>query len=280
MIGAVQKDSALLQDIRQARQDAGCFQLWWLGQSGFLVHYNGSYFLFDPYLSDSLTKKYDGTAKPHVRISERVIDPALLDMISCVTSSHNHTDHLDAETLLPISAANPGCILLLSEANLEFAKARLLGASFTYAGLNETTPWSNPPWTVHGITAAHNEIVWNELGQSAYLGFVLKFGPFSIYHSGDTLWHDDLVPQLGHHRVDVALVPINGNDPARGVAGNLNVHEAACLSKAIGARLAVPHHFQMFAFNSADPADFVAACESVHQPHRVLGLGEKLEVTA
>ena len=280
MIGAVQKDSALLQDIRQARQDAECFQLWWLGQSGFLVHYNGSYFLFDPYLSDSLTKKYDGTTKPHVRISERVIDPARLDMISCVTSSHNHTDHLDAETLLPISTANPGCVLLLPEANLEFAKARLPGASLTYAGLNETTPWSHPPWTVHGITAAHNEIVRNELGQSAYLGFVLKFGPFSIYHSGDTLWHDDLVSQLGRHQVDVALVPINGNDPARGVAGNLNVHEAACLSKAIGAKLAVPHHFQMFAFNTADPADFVAACESVRQPHRALGLGEKLEVTA
>lgn len=280
MIAAVQKDAALLLDIRQARRDPGCFQLWWLGQSGFLVHYNGSYFLFDPYLSDSLTRKYEGTAKPHVRISERVLDPALLDMISCVTSSHNHTDHLDAETLLALSSANPGCVLLLPEANLEFAKARLLGGSFSYAGLNEPTPWSRPPWMVHGITAAHNEIVRNELGQSAYLGFVLKFGPFSIYHSGDTLWHDDLVPQLRCHPLDVALVPINGNDPTRGVAGNLNVHEAAGLSKAIGARLAVPHHFQMFAFNTADPADFVTACESVRQPHRVLGLGEKLEVTA
>ena len=280
MIAAIQKDSALLQDIRQAQRDSGCFQLWWLGQSGFLIHYDGSYFLFDPYLSDSLSRKYDGTPTPHVRISERVIDPARLDMISCVTSSHNHTDHLDAETLRAISEANPGCILLLPEANLEFAKSRLGGANFTYAGLNESAPWSSLPWTVQGITAAHNEIVRNELGQSAYLGFVLKFGPFGVYHSGDTLWHDDLVPQLRRHRLDVALVPINGNDPARGVAGNLNVHEAACLSKAIGAKFAVPHHFQMFAFNTADPADFAAACESVRQPYGVLGLGEKLEVTA
>jgi lactate dehydrogenase-like 2-hydroxyacid dehydrogenase len=32
-------------------------------------------------------------------MSERVVDPELLKNISVVTSSHNHTDHLDAETL-------------------------------------------------------------------------------------------------------------------------------------------------------------------------------------
>ena len=78
------------------------FDIWWLGQSGFLIQWNGSVLLFDPYLSDSLTKKYAETQKPHVRMSELVINPLLLNNIDIVTSSHNHTDHLDAETLIPL----------------------------------------------------------------------------------------------------------------------------------------------------------------------------------
>ena len=83
------------------------FHLWWLGQSGFLLQWHGKRVLIDPYLSDSLTRKYAGTDKPHTRMSERVTDPALLKGITIVTSSHNHTDHLDADTLIPVFANNP-----------------------------------------------------------------------------------------------------------------------------------------------------------------------------
>ncbi|MCA9202273.1 MAG: MBL fold metallo-hydrolase, partial [Planctomycetales bacterium] len=98
---------ALLADIRAARGISDQLHLWWLGQSGFLAQWQGRHLLFDPYLSDSLTNKYAATDKPHVRMSERVVEPARLDFVDVVTSSHNHTDHLDAETLGPILQANP-----------------------------------------------------------------------------------------------------------------------------------------------------------------------------
>src|SRR6478735_5168831 len=104
---AFQKDEALLADLAAARA-AGRTRLWWLGQSGFLLSSPQGTLLFDPYLSDSLTQKYAATDKPHTRITERVVRPGLLKNISIVTSSHNHTDHLDAETLLPVLANNPG----------------------------------------------------------------------------------------------------------------------------------------------------------------------------
>ena len=65
--------------------------------------------------------------------------------------------------------------------------------------------------------------------------FAVRFGPFCIYHSGDTLWHDGLVPALEGFSPDVALLLINGNKPERRVAGNLNGTEAAELGKTIGA---------------------------------------------
>ena len=280
MKSAFLKDDALLQDILSVESQTDQFNLWWLGQSGFLVHYLGAYFLFDPYLSDSLSKKYELTDKPHTRMTERVIDPARLTMISHVTSSHNHTDHLDAETLISLAHANPKLSLILPAPNVEFAKARLLGAEMTFVPLDEHSIVEMDQWTLHGVTAAHNDVVRNERGQSLYLGFVLKFGPFAIYHSGDTLWHDTLVQELIGHKIDVALVPINGNKPERRVAGNLNPSEAACLSKAIGARLAVPHHYDMFEFNTADPAEFADACQSVRQPYRILRNGERMDFAA
>src|ERR1700693_3055331 len=100
------KDGDFLAEVETHSQDQKEFHLWWLGQSGFLLTWRGKRILMDPYLSDSLTKKYAGTSRPHTRISERVIDPDLLQRISMVTSSHNHTDHLDAETLVPLIRNN------------------------------------------------------------------------------------------------------------------------------------------------------------------------------
>ena len=116
MKAAFQKDEALLADIARARAE-GRDRIWWLGQSGFLVFTRAATVLFDPYLSDSLTKKYAATDKPHTRLTGRVIAPERLTGIDVIASSHNHTDHLDAETLLPLLAANPKAKLLIPRAN-------------------------------------------------------------------------------------------------------------------------------------------------------------------
>src|SRR6266545_1408921 len=129
MIEPILTDHAFLEDVAAARTDAASDRLyvWWLGQSGFLVCHGGECLLFDPYLSDSLTHKYASTDKPHVRMTARVIDPVRLDFLRAVTSSHNHTDHLDAETLTAIFSANPETKLVLAAANVRSAAERLGG---------------------------------------------------------------------------------------------------------------------------------------------------------
>src|SRR5439155_27352300 len=106
MIKPALEDDTFLADVAAAREDFEHFHLWWLGQSGFLLQWQSHHLLFDPYLSDSLTKKYAATDKPHVRMTERVVAPERLNFINVVTSSHNHTDHLDPETLGPLLGAN------------------------------------------------------------------------------------------------------------------------------------------------------------------------------
>src|SRR5574339_868720 len=121
MIKPELKDDAFLEDVARAKGNPDQLHLWWLGQSGFLVQWQGRHLLIDPYLSDSLTKKYTGTNKPHVRMTERVIAPERLDFIDVVTSSHNHTDHLDGETLIPLLKSNRNMRVIVSRANVGFA---------------------------------------------------------------------------------------------------------------------------------------------------------------
>ena len=274
MIKPLQSDHQLLADLQHTINQTEGFRIWWLGQSGFLIQWQGKHLLFDPYLSDSLTIKYAQTDKPHVRVGERVIDPALLTMIDVVTSSHNHTDHLDAETLLPIFKQNPDIQLVIPEANRTFVCERLGCNSDFPVGMNDGITKQVGDFTFHGVPAAHNKLERDEHGQCKYMGFVVAFGKYKVYHSGDTLWYDGMVETLKPFEVDVAFLPINGNKPERRVAGNLNAEEAAQLGKTIGAKLVIPHHYDLFSFNTEDPANFVATAKQYATPHRVMQLGE------
>jgi len=60
LIQAFKKEEALVKEMDSLNSDEKDFYLWWLGQSGFLLQWNGKRVLMDPYLSDSLTKKICG----------------------------------------------------------------------------------------------------------------------------------------------------------------------------------------------------------------------------
>jgi L-ascorbate metabolism protein UlaG (beta-lactamase superfamily) len=280
VIRPAQSHAALLDDIRAAdRRDAG-FRLWWLGQSGFLLQWQGIHVLLDPYLSDSLTHKYSQTDKPHVRMTELVIDPAELSFIDVVTSSHNHTDHLDAETLGPILVRNPALKLLIPEANRAFVAERLKIDPAMPIGLDDESTIDLSGIRFSGVASAHDTVERDEQGRVKALGYVLQFGDWSLYHSGDTLRYDGMAEKLRPFAVDVALLPINGRAPERRVAGNLSGPEAAQLAHDIGAKLVIPCHYEMFEFNTAAPDAFADTCHRLGQSFRILRGGERFEVEA
>lgn len=278
MISPFQKDEPLLAEIRNTATDAHSFACWWLGQSGFLIKWAGKHLLLDPYLSDSLTKKYSATDKPHVRMTELVVDPARLDFVDIVTSSHNHTDHLDGETLIPLMQSNPNLKMVIPEANRAFVAERIKCENDWPIGLVAGQSVEIQGFKFTAVPAAHEQIDRDAQGRCLYLGYVVQFGRFAVYHSGDTVLYDEMVDLLRPYQVDVALLPINGCDPKRGVAGNLNASEAAQLGKAIGARLVVPCHYDMFEFNTADPADFATAARVLGQNFKVMENGEGIVI--
>jgi len=259
MIACAKKDDELLADICGPH-------LWWLGQSGFLLHFRKRYVLLDPYLSDSLTKKYAASDKPHVRMTELAVDPARLEFIDVVSSSHGHTDHLDPETLRPLFAANPDLKIVAPAANRDVVRER---AGVEPIVLEDQTSAEVAGVVFHGIAAAHEEL------SPAYLGYVVEFGPYRIYHSGDCVPYDGLIERLRPFKVDVALLPINGRGPERRVAGNFTGAEAARLAHEMGARVAIPMHYDMFTFNTAPPDEFVNEAAKLGVRVHVMRCGER-----
>ncbi len=269
MIQPLQSGDALLEDVRGA--DPGALNLWWLGQSGFLVAWQGRHLLLDPYLSDSLTRKYAATDKPHERMTELVVDPAALGFVDVVTASHAHTDHLDPDTL---RALGPDVTIVAPAAHRDLVVER---SGVLPVDIDDSETVSAAGFSITAVPAAHEAIERDGAGRMLHLGYVVRCGPHAIYHAGDTIPYDGLAARVrAVADIDVALLPINGRLPERRVTGNFWGDEAATVAHEIGARLAVPMHFEMFVFNSEPPDAFQEACERIGQPYRVLRAGERL----
>jgi L-ascorbate metabolism protein UlaG (beta-lactamase superfamily) len=275
MIKPLLQGDAFLEDVRNALKAKDELHIWWLGQSGFLVQWRNEHLLFDPYLSDSLTRKYATTDKPHTRITEQVINPEKLDFISITTSSHNHTDHLDKETLTSLMKANPEMELLVPSANQQFAADRLETEPEKLCAINAGESIRLGQFELHAIPAAHEELSTDDQDRHHYVGYIAKVGPWTIYHSGDTIPYEGMEEILSQWEINVALLPINGRRSERRVAGNLWGHEAARLAKSINADIVIPCHYEMFEFNTETPDEFETECLKIKQHFKTLKSGQR-----
>ena len=275
MIKPLLQGDAFLEDVRNALKAKDELHIWWLGQSGFLLQWCNEHLLFDPYLSDSLTRKYATTDKPHTRITEQVINPEKLDFISITTSSHNHTDHLDKETLTSLMKANPEMELLIPSANQQFAADRLETEPEKLCAINAGESIRLGQFELHAIPAAHEELSTDDQDRHHYVGYIAKVGPWTIYHSGDTIPYEGMEEILSQWEINVALLPINGRRSERRVAGNLWGHEAARLAKSINADIVIPCHYEMFEFNTETPDEFETECLKIKQHFKTLKSGQR-----
>lgn len=278
LISPVQSGRLLLAEIRSTRPAPGRLAVWWLGQSGFLIKSCRGVLLIDPYLSDSLTRKYAGTGREHVRMTAIPVGGRDLDMVDLTLASHKHSDHLDPATVPEVQEAS-GCVIALPAPWVEHAVAlgcraeRIVGltagASLTVAGFH-----------VRAIPAAHEGLDTDGRGRHLCLGFVIEAEGLRLYHSGDSLAYPGLADWLGAGPFDVLFLPINGREPARGVPGNMSAAEAVDLAAAVHPRYLVPHHYDMFTFNTIPMSEFEAEARRLpgQVGVKVFRCGERWEV--
>ena len=281
MIEPVKSGRALAQEIRDADPGAPGVLVWWLGQSGYVIKSREGVLVIDPYLSEHLTRKYAGTEKPHVRMTRSPLRGAELSCADLVVSTHKHSDHMDPGTVPDLLRASPKAPYVFPRAHREhvlewgIAEDRLAPADV------------DAPLRFGGVEllprpAAHNGFDLVEAVGYPHMGFVIRMGGLVLYHSGDTVPYRGLARTL--EGVDVAFLPINGRDARRnalGTPGNLGIDDALCLATVAGVGVLVPHHYDLFTFNTADIEEFHRRRDEAYpeQEIAILRCGERRRFT-
>ncbi len=258
-----------LDRLRELRVPGGAIGLSWLGQAGFILRAGTATALLDPFLSPREGRLY-----------ESGLAPARAEGIDVVLCTHEHVDHLDAESAPAIADASPGAMFvvprpivdMVTEAGI--ASDRVVGMQpgerIELAGLAiRAVP------AMHGVTMEDAYGFGESLsgGLVRFLGYVVDAGNVRLYHAGDTIHYPGMESALRELAVDVAMLPINGRDPereGRGIVGNLTAREAAWLATAIGADVVIPMHYDLFARNRGYPGHLVESVERDHPGVSVL----------
>lgn len=238
----MKRDQELLAEI--AETTAASPVLWWLGHSGFVLKFESIIFYVDPCLSNRNGRT-------------RLFDPPLIasqvsnaDMVLC---THEHECHMDRGSLPEILQASPRAKVVLPKSMA--AQAYAAGIPYermttTDSGLRVEYFKGGPYARVYSVPSAHPALDWTPLGGYPRLGYLIRFGNCTIYHSGDCRSYDELPGMLRPYNVTAALLPIDGE-------GNFAIAEAAQLAEDIGARWLIPMHYGTFADQKTDIQRFV-----------------------
>lgn len=248
----------LISQIEQLVVPHGQLALWALGQSGFVIKGDATIAYIDPYLSDS------GAKVGAARRFPSPMDPAAIQHADVVFATHEHLDHADGPTLGPLLAASPQATLITSLQGREIALEsdisaeriivprvgeRVKFAGLTYTAMPASHGASALPVTRYAYEVDHD-------GHARWMGFLISCNGVTLYHAGDTILFPELFTALKSQGVDLALLPINGRDFFReqqDIVGNLWPREAVELAVAIGARVLIGCHNDLFDGNRVNP---------------------------
>ena len=229
----------------------------WLGQMGLLVKLAGTTVLIDYFASDIPGRQ---TAVP-IPV-DRVAD------VDCFAGTHDHLDHIDHSAWRIWGKSCPG-------AKFVFPSAHVMSVTEDGIPRERQLPIdagarvSIGNVTIHAIPAAHEFLSRDESGRYPCLQYILEGGGLRIYHAGDTLRYEGMLPLLkSFGPIDAALLPINGRDGVRyrrNCIGNMTFQEAADLAGELKPRLVLPGHWDMFADNPGDPAAFADYLEAKYR---------------
>jgi L-ascorbate metabolism protein UlaG (beta-lactamase superfamily) len=230
-------------EIRKQQVPAGRVAIWWLGQNSYVLKGAGLTLMVDPYFS----RPGDATRFVHDQapITAEELEP------EAVLCTHDHSDHTDPPFLLALAQHSPSTQFFgpaesarrVTENGIAAARVTALekGQRLRVGQVSVEVLLSKTP----------------EVSDVGHFGYVFDFGGPRIYDTGDIMRgvtrEPSLMEPLRKAAPHVALITTSPTEEEFP-----DFAEAAELAGQLGARIAVPAHYDCFAKRTFDPAGFAA----------------------
>jgi L-ascorbate metabolism protein UlaG (beta-lactamase superfamily) len=187
-----------------------------------------------------------------------------------ILATHGHAGHLDAPSIAAMLAGSPRAKVVLPKSTADAAHAQGIEyprMTTTDSDLRIEYFKDNLYGRIYAVPSAHPHLDWTAPGGYPYLGYLIRFGRWTVYHAGDGVRYDTLAERLRPYNVNVALLPVGGK--------NFSVSDAAQLAEDIGATWLVPMHYE-----PGGESDFIDHMlgQRPHQQFKLFQIGEKWTV--
>jgi L-ascorbate metabolism protein UlaG (beta-lactamase superfamily) len=240
--------------------------LWWLGHAGFVMRFATITFYIDPCLS---------TPAGRERLVAAPMEASHVSHADLILATHGHAGHMDAATLGPMLGASRRAKVVMPKSATDPAHQ----AGIAYDRMTTTDSDLRIEYfkdslygRVYSIPSAHPKLDRTAAGAYPYLGYLIRFGRWTVYHAGDCAVYDGLADRLRPFNVSVAILPIGGR--------NFTVSQAADLALTIGASWLVPMHYGTFGPDGGEESSFISHMlgHRPEQPFKVFQCGERWTV--
>lgn len=259
----------------------------YLGQEGFLIEYKDTRILTDPYLSDYVDRNSAIKDFEWIRAYAPPVSVSGLGDIDAVFLTHDHDDHTDPDTTTEINKEKKDARFVMSASKVDFLNS--LGVPYEkIVGVSCFEEYSFGDITAVPIPAAHEELHRSpEFGENVFdeLGYIFLLGDAALFHAGDTYDYDGMAESINKYKRGktlIMLLPVNGADEerrAKGIAGNLNCHEAFDLAKRCKADLVIPMHHDLYPKNGVTVEEITEAAKADKAENiKILSPGECIEI--
>jgi len=252
--------NALLREIEGLKIEKGSVAIWSIGGAGIVYKSSESTCYIDPYVGGS-------TPPDFMRMIAVPFDPAEVNVVDALISTHGHADHCEEDTVRTF-AHRSRTIFIGPRSSTELFREWGIGEE----RIVELKP--NDRAKVGNVSIEGHASYDPDVESS--LTYVIEAEGIRVFHSGDTKFHEGFIRIGERGGVDIALLTLGRNPP--GHKPYMNACDVVEVARDLGARTLVPIHWDIFKRTSENPhlVSKIVSEWGLDIKVNVLRLGDKL----